>query len=290
MKRIYLSLLLLSFLVLASSLAAAQGKVRSVGISNDCPVKSFESSISLEPTGELILTPCPGMPNILNNSVMFRKNVVDPYSYGFSFDSLSNFDGNGSASNFYTEFNVENAAVNGVYRNQTSIFNLTTPTNIAAALGVMSSMMKTGTGVAHDIQAIQGSTTVTDGRVSSGIYGLVGSTGVFGGYDHGDIADLRVGGSTVMNTNARSYSGIWITRPTINNANFAGPVLALRIDSALRTPGFTVDHDGQMRIVNPVTPASSSAPCQIGQIAWDPDFVYVCVAANTWRRTQLSTW
>lgn len=45
---------------------------------------------------------------------------------------------------------------------------------------------------------------------------------------------------------------------------------------------------------NPViptkTPASASDTGTSGQIAWDSDYIYVCTAANTWKRAALSTW
>jgi len=38
------------------------------------------------------------------------------------------------------------------------------------------------------------------------------------------------------------------------------------------------------------TPASASATGTAGQIAWDANYVYVCISTNTWKRTLLSTW
>lgn len=38
------------------------------------------------------------------------------------------------------------------------------------------------------------------------------------------------------------------------------------------------------------TPASATAPGNPGEICWDAGFVYVCVAANTWRRATLAAW
>jgi hypothetical protein len=38
------------------------------------------------------------------------------------------------------------------------------------------------------------------------------------------------------------------------------------------------------------TPSSSSAACTQGQIEWDANFVYVCIATNTWKRAGISTW
>lgn len=37
-------------------------------------------------------------------------------------------------------------------------------------------------------------------------------------------------------------------------------------------------------------PASSGAAGTAGQIAYDSDYLYVCVAANTWRRVPISDW
>ena len=36
--------------------------------------------------------------------------------------------------------------------------------------------------------------------------------------------------------------------------------------------------------------ASATAAGNAGDIAWDADHVYVCVAANAWKRTALAAW
>jgi hypothetical protein len=38
------------------------------------------------------------------------------------------------------------------------------------------------------------------------------------------------------------------------------------------------------------TPASAGASGSVGDIAWDASYLYVCVAANTWKRAALTTW
>lgn len=38
------------------------------------------------------------------------------------------------------------------------------------------------------------------------------------------------------------------------------------------------------------TPATAGATGVVGTITWDADFIYVCIAANTWKRAALSTW
>ncbi|WP_339820479.1 hypothetical protein MKZ15_05570 [Paenibacillus sp. FSL R7-0216] len=50
-----------------------------------------------------------------------------------------------------------------------------------------------------------------------------------------------------------------------------------------------INGDG-IRIRESRTPASSKAPGNPGDIAWDENYVYVCVAKDTWKRTELSNW
>jgi hypothetical protein len=45
-----------------------------------------------------------------------------------------------------------------------------------------------------------------------------------------------------------------------------------------------------LNITTSSTPASSSAAGIAGQIVWDANYVYVCVAANTWKRSPITTW
>jgi hypothetical protein len=45
-----------------------------------------------------------------------------------------------------------------------------------------------------------------------------------------------------------------------------------------------------IRLRTAKTPASAAAAGNQGDHAWDADYVYVCVATNTWKRAALSTW
>lgn len=46
----------------------------------------------------------------------------------------------------------------------------------------------------------------------------------------------------------------------------------------------------KFRIDTAQTPASATAACTTGQIAWDANFVYVCINTNTWKRSAIATW
>lgn len=49
-------------------------------------------------------------------------------------------------------------------------------------------------------------------------------------------------------------------------------------------------NDDSLRIRKSFTPASASAPGNVGEIAWDSGFLYICVAPNTWKRAELASW
>ncbi|NQD39972.1 hypothetical protein [Glutamicibacter halophytocola] len=57
------------------------------------------------------------------------------------------------------------------------------------------------------------------------------------------------------------------------------------------SPTAKLDINGDtMRLRSSKTPANSTAQGNTGDIAWDSNYVYVCVAANTWKRSPLGAW
>lgn len=56
-------------------------------------------------------------------------------------------------------------------------------------------------------------------------------------------------------------------------------------------PAVAVDFNSDgIRVRTARTPASAAASGVTGEICWDANYVYVCTATNTWKRTALSTW
>jgi hypothetical protein len=45
-----------------------------------------------------------------------------------------------------------------------------------------------------------------------------------------------------------------------------------------------------VRVRTARTPASASATGAAGEICWDANYIYVCTATNTWKRTAIATW
>jgi hypothetical protein len=58
----------------------------------------------------------------------------------------------------------------------------------------------------------------------------------------------------------------------------------------LQELGGEIRFSGTPRIMVSATPASAGATGATGTIAWDANFIYICVAPNTWKRVAIATW
>jgi hypothetical protein len=47
---------------------------------------------------------------------------------------------------------------------------------------------------------------------------------------------------------------------------------------------------GNTVINNSYVPGANTATGTAGQVSWDGDYVYICVAANSWKRANLASW
>lgn len=56
-------------------------------------------------------------------------------------------------------------------------------------------------------------------------------------------------------------------------------------------PGHGTGRNGDVVLGSAATtPASAAAAGTAGAFAWDADYIYICVATNTWKRAALATW
>lgn len=76
-----------------------------------------------------------------------------------------------------------------------------------------------------------------------------------------------------------------------NTSNLAMTVEGITCNTAnvviISATGFVTN---TLNVPLPTTPASATATGTQGQIVWDADYIYVCVATNTWKRAAISTW
>lgn len=98
---------------------------------------------------------------------------------------------------------------------------------------------------------------------------------------------LHTGASDLAVSHSGAYSITFSTngseRMRVNSSGNVG------IGTSSPTALLDVNAD-TIRVRTAKTPASATATGNAGDICWDSNYVYVCVATNTWKRSALSTW
>jgi len=104
------------------------------------------------------------------------------------------------------------------------------------------------------------------------------------------------GGTGELDLNAYSAGGSTVIKflTSLSGSNSE----RVRIDSSSLLVGTSIDSGGallqvngnRIRIATAKTPASATDTGTAGEVCWDANYVYVCVATNTWKRSAISTW
>lgn len=119
--------------------------------------------------------------------------------------------------------------------------------------------------------------TIYSGNASSGaIYFADGTTAAqryagYLAYEH-TANELSFGANEQERCRITSAGGILIG----TSANVGGALLQVNGD--------------RIRVIGAKTPTSATAAGFGGEICWDQNYIYVCVANNQWKRSALSTW
>lgn len=101
-------------------------------------------------------------------------------------------------------------------------------------------------------------------------------------------AELGLSGSDDFAVKVSADGSVWTTAITAAGDGSGVEVPALGIGAA---PQVALDVAGDtVRLRQARTPASATAQGAPGEICWDGGHVYVCVAADTWKRAALSAW
>jgi hypothetical protein len=134
------------------------------------------------------------------------------------------------------------------------------------------------------------------------------------GFSNADNNSIAVGyGAIATGANQASWGNTAITLHTFYGGaifNEGGGDFDFRIEADTDANLFYIDATGAglvgigtnapttkldvnsdaIRVRTTKTPASATAAGDAGTVCWDANFIYVCVAANTWKRVAIATW
>jgi len=106
---------------------------------------------------------------------------------------------------------------------------------------------------------------------NAGANNITGSANVFLGH----LAGINESGSN------RLY---------IENSNTSTPLIYGEFDNNLVRINGDLDIAGELAVASGIAPASAGDTGTQGEIRWTDDYIYVCVATDTWKRSTISTW
>lgn len=124
----------------------------------------------------------------------------------------------------------------------------------------------------------------------------LGEVNWYGGLAGGSASN---GAATIQCLTAGSAGSLGTLLDIWTKVDGGSRTRAMRIDDAQRvgigtgTGAITATLDvnaDKIRVRTSKTPSSASDTGNAGDICWDADYVYVCVATDTWKRAALSTW
>jgi hypothetical protein len=138
---------------------------------------------------------------------------------------------------------------------------------------------------------------VVDGSISVGSSTNTSATNVLiAGYGY-NLSGTRIGNTSIRSTYSSANNSASLEFYV--DANGSSTTEKCRLDSSGRLlVGTSSDSGGallqvngdRIRIGTAKTPASATATGTTGEIAWDANYIYVCTATNTWKRTAIATW
>ena len=106
-----------------------------------------------------------------------------------------------------------------------------------------------------------------------------GYCGIAGARDSGFNTSLR------FYTNSATSSYPYQERARIDSSG------RLLVGTSTDSGGALLQVNGdRIRVATAKTPASATATGTAGEICWDADYIYVCVATNSWKRTAIAAW
>jgi len=107
------------------------------------------------------------------------------------------------------------------------------------------------------------------------------------------LTRITVTTNNVQRIGIQNGGQIDVSSPVVSTSNVSAVNLTASGNVGIGTTSPTALLDvnsDTVRIRTARTPASAAAAGNAGDICWDADYIYVCTATNTWKRTAISTW
>jgi hypothetical protein len=119
--------------------------------------------------------------------------------------------------------------------------------------------------------------------------GVIASVSSFGSF-----TALESAGGTGFRWTLANDGTFRLQRTTDNFSTATTPIFidsSNRVGIGTTSPTTLLDVNADtVRVRTARTPASASATGATGEICWDANYIYVCTATNTWKRSAISTW
>lgn len=216
------------------------------------------------------------------NFTMSGTTFQASHNVGFGYYSLfTNTSGSyntavGSVASYKNTTGLNNASLGygALYFSTTGSYNTALGTNAISFNGSSSYNTAVGESALYDLLSGAGANTVIGYNTGRGI-----ETGV-----NNTIIGANVTGlSSSLSNNIIIADGAGNQRINVDSAGDVG--------IATNDPTEKLDiNSNNIRIRTAKTPASAADTCDQGEIAWDTDYIYICTATNTWKRSAITTW
>jgi hypothetical protein len=124
-----------------------------------------------------------------------------------------------------------------------------------------------------------------------GDFGIASSTYNYLGYGlvkPNDVYLLAVG-NNITGPGSAGRANLILGSTTGNITMFVGAPEEANVIARISNRGINLAQ-GNITLAQSNPPSVANSAGTAGQIAWDNGYVYVCVAANTWKRANLTTW
>jgi len=123
-----------------------------------------------------------------------------------------------------------------------------------------------------------------DFGIASNTYNYLG----FGLIKPNDVYMLAVG-NNITGPGSAGRANLILGSTTGNITMFVGAPEEANVIARISNRGINLAQ-GNITLAQSNPPSAANSSGTAGQLAWDSGYVYVCVAANTWKRANLTTW